>query len=125
MVPVARRATTKTLEPSKATLALNVSHQSIHIAPTYGQAHLLDSMHACLNVDEIVRFIARELVASGGKGTAVALACCRKDFEDPVLDVLWVRQWELLPLLKSFPGDVWNEGGCTVSAPTTCAFPFP
>ena len=82
-------------------------------------------MHTCLNVDEIVRLIARELVASGGNATAVALACCCKDFEDPVLDALWVEQDRLLPLLKSFPGDVWNEDGCTVSTSMTRVFPFP
>ena len=80
-------------------------------------------MHACLNVDEIVRLIADELVASPLDATAVALACCCKNFEDPVLDALWTKQSQLLPLLKSFPGDVWNEGGCTVSAPTTLVLP--
>ena len=79
-------------------------------------------MHACLNVDEILRPIAHELVASGGRAAAVALACCRKGFEDPVLDVLWETQDRLLPLLKTFPGDVWNEGGCTVSTLTACFF---
>ena len=39
-----------------------------------------------LNVDEIVRHIASELVASGRKAAAVCLACCRKSFEDLVLD---------------------------------------
>jgi len=78
--------------------------------------YLLDPMHACLNVDEVVRLIVRELVLSSGKGAAVALACCRKSFEDPVLDTLWETQHRMLPLLKSFPGDVWNEGLCTVSA---------
>jgi len=73
-------------------------------------------MHACLNVDEIVRLIASELVASGAKATAAILACCCKSFEDPVLDALWETQDRLRPLLKSFPEDVWNEGGCTVSA---------
>ena len=82
-------------------------------------------MHPCLNVDEIVRFIACELVASGGKGTAVGLACCRKSFEDPVLDTLWETQDGLLPLLRSFPGDVWNDSRCIVSAPTMCSFFFP
>jgi len=66
-------------------------------------------MHAYLNVDEIVRLIACELVASGGKGTAVALACCCKNFEDPVLDALWEVQNQLRPLLKSLPGDVWDD----------------
>ena len=82
----------------------------------------LDSMHTCLNVDEIVRLIACELVASEGKATAVALACCRKSFEDPVLDVLWVAQDKLLPLLKSFPEDVRTEGGRIVSVPTTSSY---
>jgi len=75
-------------------------------------------MHSCLDVDEIARLIARELIASETKAAAVALACCRKSFEDPALDVLWETQEELLPLLKSLPGDVWSDDGCTVSAPT-------
>jgi len=78
-------------------------------------------MHPCLRVDEIVRFIASELVASEGQRTSVALACCRKSFEDPVLDVLWEYQRNLLPLFKSLPGDVWvwNGQGRTVSVPMT------
>jgi hypothetical protein len=73
-------------------------------------------MHPCLNVDEILRLFARELVASGAKATAVSLACCCKDFEDPVLDVLWETQDRLTPLLKCFPQEVWKEeGGSFVS----------
>jgi len=68
-------------------------------------------MHACLNVDEIVRLLACELVASGGKGTAAALACCCKNFEEPVLDALWEVQDQLRPLLKSLPGDAWDDNG--------------
>ena len=79
-------------------------------------------MHACLNVDEIVRLIVHKLVASSGRRSAVSLACCSKSFEDPVLDALWATQDELLPLLKSLPSDVWKEGGYSVSAPTTCLF---
>jgi len=60
-------------------------------------------MHPCLHVDETVRHVASELVASGGKATAVALACCYKSFEDPVLDALWETQEELAPLLESLP----------------------
>ena len=81
--------------------------------------HPLDSMHRCLNVDEVVRLIACELAASGGKATAVCLACCCKGLGDPVLDVLWATQVELSPLFKCLPGDVWKEGGYTVSTPTT------
>ena len=75
-------------------------------------------MHTCLTVDEIIRLIARELVKSKDKATAVALACCSKLFEDPVLDLLWETREKLFPLIKSLPGDIWNEGGCSVSGPT-------
>ena len=67
-------------------------------------------MHPCLSVDEILRLLASELVASEAKTTAVALASCCKSFEDPVLDALWETQARLVPLLKCFPQDVWEEG---------------
>ena len=107
---------------SKAALALNVSSHSIHVPLIHGRTHFLDSTHPCLNVDEILRIIVGELIASGGKATAAGLACCCKCFEDPVLDVLWATQDQLLPLLKTFPGDVWGEDECTVSTPTTSFF---
>ena len=66
-------------------------------------------MHLCLSVDEILRLIASELVTSGTKATAAALACCCKSFKDPMLDALWRKQYELAPLLKCFPQDAWNE----------------
>lgn len=75
-------------------------------------------------MNEIVRLIACELVDSQAKATVVALACCHKGFEDPVLDVLWETQEKFLPLLKTFPGDVWAEGGYTVGAPTIRVSPF-
>ena len=81
-------------------------------------------MHTCLNVDEIIRLIAHEAAESKAKATAVALACCCRSFEDPVLDVLWETQENLLPLLRSLPGDVWNESGCTVSKPNNTHFLF-
>ena len=82
-------------------------------------------MHHCLNVDEIVRLIALELVASERKATAVNLACCRKSFEDPAMDALWARQDGLRLLFKPFPGDVWSEHEFAVSASITCVFFFP
>jgi len=81
-------------------------------------------MHACLNVDEIVRLITHELVASRREATVVALACCCKSFEDPALDVLWAKWDFLLPLLGVFPGDVWNDDECTVSGPITLVHPL-
>jgi hypothetical protein len=47
------------------------------------------SVHPCLIVDEIVRLVARELVASEAYRTALALACCCKGYEAPVMDVVW------------------------------------
>ena len=79
-------------------------------------------MHACLNVDEILRLIVCQLVESKAKATAVALACCCKGFEDSVLDALWETQDGLLPLLDSFPADAWDEGEYTVSVPTPRVF---
>jgi len=78
-------------------------------------------MNRCLSVDEILRHITYELVASKGQGTAVALACCCKTFEGPVLDELWETQEGLLPLLRSLPGDVWN-GDENVGVPTGFVF---
>ena len=65
-------------------------------------------MHPCLRLDEIIRLLARELVESQAKTTAVALACCCKTFEEPVLDVLWETQARLTPLLKCLPQDTWE-----------------
>ena len=78
-------------------------------------------MHTCLQVDEILRLLAWELVGSEAKATAVALACSCKSFEDPALDTLWKIQERLPPLLESLPRDVWGDDTCTVSTPTTRA----
>ena len=92
----------------------------------YTTKHPLDSMHRCLNVDEIVRLIAYELVTSGRKATAVCLACCCKGFEDPVLDVLWATQTKLSPLFDYLSGEVLEEHGYfTVSISTTRIPLFP
>ena len=90
--------------------------------PMGASTRLLGSMHPCLSVDEILRLIACELVTSTEWKAALALACCCKSFEDPVLDALWEPQDRIFPLLESLPGDVWNECGYTVSAPITLFF---
>jgi len=66
-------------------------------------------MHPCLSVNEIVRLLAHELVASRKGATAVALARCCKKYEDPMLDALWREQERLYPLLATFPEGVWDE----------------
>ena len=86
----------------KVTLALNVSCHLLYVSLIHEQTYLPDPMHACLNVDEIVRLIAHELVASGGEASAVGLACCCKSFEDPALDALWATQGELLHFSRLF-----------------------
>jgi hypothetical protein len=114
--------TTTTRDTFKATSVLNVSCHLIHAPSIRGQTHLLDLMHPCLNVDEIVRLIAHELVTSRGRPSAVRLACCCKSFEDPVLDTLWKTHDSPLPLLELFLGHVWDEREHTVSVPTTNVF---
>ena len=76
-------------------------------------------MHPCLNVDEILRLLARALVSSDAKAAAVALACCCKTFEEPVLDVLWEMQNQLIPLLECFPQDAWEEKDGRFVSPST------
>ena len=76
-------------------------------------------MHACFSVDEIVRLLACELVASGGGVAAVVLARCCRALEDPVLDALWESQDRLRILLETFPESVWDEAfQAFVSLPT-------
>ena len=66
-------------------------------------------MYPCFRVDRVVSLIASELVVSGWERTAVALACCCKNFEDLALDVLWETQSKLLePLLDTLPDEVWG-----------------
>ena len=89
---------------------------SVFFVPlTLGSIYLLDPMHPCLRVDEIVRLVAHELVTSDEEVTTLALARCCKTLEELVLDVLWETQEKLLPLLKTLPGDIWDEGGYAVS----------
>jgi hypothetical protein len=76
-------------------------------------------MHCSLRVDEILRLIACELITAGGQASAVALACCCKGFENPVLDPLWKTQDQLDPLLRTLPEDIWNPSSYDVSVVIT------
>lgn len=97
------------LKLSSATLVLTVSYHFVPVSSMYSLTRPLGPMHACLHVDEIVRLIANELVASQDRTTAVALARSCRGFEDPVLDALWGTYHQLAPLLKTFPEDIWND----------------
>lgn len=59
-------------------------------------------MNPYLIVDEILRLLTRELVASRAKATASSLAFCYKGFEDPVLDVLWETPASADPVVQVF-----------------------
>jgi hypothetical protein len=76
-------------------------------------------MHPGLCVDEIVRLVAHGLVAAKQNATAVALACCCKRFEDPVLDVLWRPQFQFSRLLETLPGGIWRPDGFKVRVTKT------
>lgn len=76
-----------------------------------------------VDVGGIFELIARGLVESEAKATAVPLACCCQSFTDPALDVLWKTQERLRPLLKSLGEDVWDASESTVSVATTSIFP--
>ena len=80
-------------------------------------------MHPCLHVDEIVRLITCGLIDAEEYATTVALACCNKTFEDPVLDVLWESQYQLIPLLNTLPWDIWGPGSYQVSVATMMLAP--
>ena len=75
-------------------------------------------MHPCLYLDEIVRLIAHELIAAKREATAVALACCCKPLQDPVLDVLWDAHPHFFKLLKILPENIWSSAGYKVSITT-------
>ncbi|KAI1790199.1 hypothetical protein LXA43DRAFT_525345 [Ganoderma leucocontextum] len=67
-------------------------------------------MHRCLAVPELLNLIFKEVQAEAkGDITVVALARTAKCFQDVALDTLWERQMSLVPLVKCFPQDIWDE----------------
>ena len=65
-------------------------------------------MHEALLVDEIVRRIAEHLFDSNDKSSSLALALCCRSLNDPLLDVLWKSQTDLVTLFKVLPPDLWE-----------------
>ena len=66
-------------------------------------------MHQLLRLDDLVRNIAycadRKIQ---GSASLLALACCCKSLEGPVMDILWQRQVDLSTILKTLPADSWS-----------------
>ena len=66
-------------------------------------------MNRALYIDELVKRIASN-IENGSKGSAslLALACCCKALEGPVMDLLWQRQKFLHIILQTLPADCWT-----------------
>jgi len=65
-------------------------------------------MHNALLVDEIVRRIAEHLPDLSEKTSCLAFSLCCRALNDPVLDVLWNWQQDLVTLFKVLPPDLWE-----------------
>jgi len=66
-------------------------------------------MKQALYIEELVRRIAFS-ADDGRPGSAslLALACCCKALEGPVMDVLWERQKYLHIILQTLPARCWT-----------------
>ncbi|KAJ7712230.1 hypothetical protein B0H16DRAFT_1814765 [Mycena metata] len=61
-------------------------------------------MHRCLQIPELVRIIASDLI----KRDLAILACTCKAFKDPALDGLWRTQLNVTNLMKCMPAGTWQ-----------------
>ena len=69
----------------------------------------MSSTHRVFGLDELVRNIAHRADATTqGSASLLALACCCKSLEGPVMDVLWRRQTILPTILETLPADSWS-----------------
>ncbi|KAJ7119527.1 hypothetical protein C8R44DRAFT_877952 [Mycena epipterygia] len=64
-------------------------------------------MHQGLLICEIFRMICEHLLESLALRSLAALAVACKAFENTALDVLWLEQTSLVPILGSLPSDIW------------------
>jgi len=81
--------------------------------------------HRVLEIGELTRLIAGQLVVVGNQKSAVNLACSSRYLEEPVLSALWETQSSLHTLLKTLPSHTWHfgrEGGGLES--TVCGLNF-
>ena len=65
-------------------------------------------MHDALLVDEIARCVAEHLFDRDDKLSSLSFSLSCRPLNDPVLDVLWKWQTDLVTLFKVFPPDVWE-----------------
>ena len=74
-------------------------------------------------IDELVRLVIEQLVASSRR-TAVSLALTCRSLEEPSLSSLWKQQKSLLVLIKVLPDHIWEVDENTFeSIVSICDFP--
>jgi len=66
------------------------------------------TMDRVFYIEELVQRIALNADdGSVGSASLLALACCCKALEDPVMDILWQRQNILYNIVQTLPVDCW------------------
>lgn len=66
-------------------------------------------MNQVFYVEELVQRMASSADDEPpGTASLLALACCCKVLEDPVMDILWKRQKHLHTILRTLPADCWE-----------------
>ena len=66
------------------------------------------AMNQVFYIEELVQRIASSADDEpAGSASLLALACCCKSLEDPVMEVLWQRQKDLQIVLRTLPADCW------------------
>src|ERR1700733_14977482 len=65
-------------------------------------------MNQLFYVEELVQRVALSADGgSSGSASLLALACCCKTLESPIMDILWQRQKSLHIILRTLPTDCW------------------
>ena len=69
-------------------------------------------MHHCLTTIEVISLVCEELATDRKQVTYPALVrlaqTCRRMYE-PSMNSLWYSLFDLAPLLRCFPEDVWDD----------------
>ena len=64
-----------------------------------------------LNISELTRLIASQLVLIGAEKSAVNLACACRSLEEPILSTLWETKCHFFTLLQVLPEGTWELRG--------------
>jgi hypothetical protein len=65
-------------------------------------------MHRCLLIPEIVYLLCLELGNVSAEASLAAFAQTCLVFSEPALDALWYELYDLQPLVKCMPRDLWE-----------------